>query len=902
MTYISLGYLIGTFIGVYINIQTLFLLIVFLLFSLISLLFSYNIKNKTKKKYNDIIKKIYKKYFFKILVLIIGIVLAILRVNSINKNIEKVYKYNEISRTQNPNNLYNLKIIEKNTKEYSNYYIAKLIDFNNIKVSFKAEDDLKLLKTYKIEGNLRRFNEEANYRGFNERKYYYSKKTYFNLDVNKNLNIIEANDTRLDITDYIIKLKEILYKSINKHIKRKDVFKALLFGDSSELDQNIKEKFKQVNLYHILAVSGLHIGYLVLILKTIFNKTKMKINNKLKLAIQIILLIVFMLLIDMSSSVTRAVLLVVINMGLKEFNIKYGFLNSVLLSIFLLLVLNPYTIFNNSFYLSYIAAISIYFFLKIEDNLKIFSKIINILKIDRNRDWKLRDRILRRQKYKEDKYQKNLLLQKQNKNQILKEDNKYILKTILSYIFYNIYISITVYLSLLPVLIYLYGELTLNFFIATLFSSLVISILCILGFIFIFLSIISKLFNPIVNILVNIIDGLIVILEKIVIYVAKFNEELKLIHYIRSPSLFFVISFYILLLILFYLFFQNINIFYSPNAFLKQIIIKFKRMRINKKILLTIILIVFIFSNLVFHYRYIFKKEFNISFLYVNQGDSSFIVTPSNKTILIDTGSGGDESIFDYGREIRRYILARGYNRIDYLFISHFDKDHMGGVFTILNSIKIGRIYIPKYVGRDLEKKIHEKYGKKDIKEIINIIKSKEKYKKGILEEDDINYALLLEGAKEKKVEIFELERGDSLKLDKYTSINVIFPIKELINVNSSNNNSVVFKLNGKIKDKTFSILYTGDIEKEAINKIIELNRNTVNKAFKLSSDVLKIPHHGSKNSLSSEFINLVNPKIAIISCGKNNIYKHPHKEVLKSLRDFNIKVLRTDVSGEIRF
>ena len=104
------------------------------------------------------------------------------------------------------------------------------------------------------------------------------------------------------------------------------------------------------------------------------------------------------------------------------------------------------------------------------------------------------------------------------------------------------------------------------------------------------------------------------------------------------------------------------------------------------------------------------------------------------------------------------------------------------------------------------------------------------------------------------------------------------------------NNNSLVFKF----IYKNFSILFTGDIEKIAEEKII----NNISKSI-LKSDILKIPHHGSKTSTTEKFLEYVNPKIALIGVGKNN-FGHPSDVVIERLERKGIKIYRTDLNGEI--
>ena len=135
------------------------------------------------------------------------------------------------------------------------------------------------------------------------------------------------------------------------------------------------------------------------------------------------------------------------------------------------------------------------------------------------------------------------------------------------------------------------------------------------------------------------------------------------------------------------------------------------------------------------------------------------------------------------------------------------------------------------------------------------------------------------------------VEEGDKINIEKDVNIEVLWPnSKKVISENIINNNSLVFKINYK----KFSILFTGDIEEIAEKKILEENKNT------LKSTILKVAHHGSKTSTTSEFLKAVNPQYALIGVGKNNKFGHPSENTLKKMKERNIRVYRTDELGEI--
>lgn len=144
-----------------------------------------------------------------------------------------------------------------------------------------------------------------------------------------------------------------------------------------------------------------------------------------------------------------------------------------------------------------------------------------------------------------------------------------------------------------------------------------------------------------------------------------------------------------------------------------------------------------------------------------------------------------------------------------------------------------------------------------------------------------------------KLINVNIVEEGTVINIENNICINVLWPSdKNIIDKNNINNNALVFKL----KFKNFSILFTGDIEKEAEDMLISKYKIDND----LSSTILKVAHHGSKTSSKNEFLNLVRPKIALIGVGKNNKFGHPNDSVLNELKKIKCLIYRTDKDGEI--
>lgn len=301
---------------------------------------------------------------------------------------------------------------------------------------------------------------------------------------------------------------------------------------------------------------------------------------------------------------------------------------------------------------------------------------------------------------------------------------------------------------------------------------------------------------------------------------------------IRTPYIFEILIYYIVL----YLVFNYVKI--KPYF---------------KKLVVIILIVILIANSCIYVQNY---GKMIIYFIDVGQGDSTLIRTAKNKTILID-GGGSENSSFDVGEKtLLPYLLDRKITLLDYVVISHFDTDHCGGILYLMEHIKVK-----------------------------NIIISKQGKESG-------NYNKFKNIVLDKGISVIFVKKGDKIKIDNETYMDILFPSNNLISDNILNNNSIVTK----ICYNNFSILFTGDVEEIAENEICR-KYNTTNK---LKANILKVAHHGSKTSSTAEFIKMVKPQIALIGVGEKNKFGHPNDGVIQRLKNMNTKIYRTDKMGEI--
>ena len=240
------------------------------------------------------------------------------------------------------------------------------------------------------------------------------------------------------------------------------------------------------------------------------------------------------------------------------------------------------------------------------------------------------------------------------------------------------------------------------------------------------------------------------------------------------------------------------------------------------------------------------EKLFSVHIIDVGQGDSIFIQTLEDKRILIDAGDEEAE------HTVYSYLKRRGVKKIDVLIATHPDTDHIGSMDYIIDKFKISHFYMPD--------------AKTDSEAFYN----------------------LLDSCRDKNLKIEYLTKGDVLKIDSSTTMEILSPST----ITDKNNlNSIVSLLNYK----GYEFLFTGDAEKENESEILS-SCNLPDIEF------LKAGHHGSSSSSTKEFVERVKPEAVAISCGYNNDYGHPHRSVLDTFRENGSVVYRTDKNGTLVF
>lgn len=803
-----IGYIIGIIVGLYFNKS-----IVLIYFPIIATYFIYKFCNKQKtKKFQLLSIKRYLRYIkiylnSKVLILlIISSIISNTIVISQNKNYENIY--DNLSIQENLT-LTGIIISEKQEKQYYNKYKIK-VNYNNQDLRFyittKKDIELEYGDKITFSGTYTKPEIQRNYKGFDYSEYLEQLKIYGTircekLEVLRKKQVNKMFQISNQISNKIISKTKKLFNE-----ETSSILLGLILGDKRDLDEETQENFRNASMSHILAVSGMHVAYVILGINIIFKKLIGKRNTNI---LSILILIFYMFITNFSPSITRAGIMGIIMIFSKLIYRKNDIYTSISISLLLILIYNPFLIQNLGLQLSYGGVIGIVIFnksiLRFLKNIKVKNKVYK---------YKIKPKI---QKYLEK------------------------IKEIIS-------VSISVQISIMPIILYNLNTFNPYFLISNLVLSFAIGPIVILGFLFIIIvclnTPIAEIFSPMIQI------GI-----KILIFISNIGKLPLSKIYIPTPSLFSILIYYLSIIVLFFVY--NIYSSKKPNKTqirIKNLIallkIKFRQNKQKANYFLVIIIILSFVINLI-------PGNLKIHFIDVGQGDSILIITPQNKTILID-GGGSSSSEFDVGEStLIPYILDRGFTKIDVVIISHFDQDHIGGIFTVLQELKIGKVYISKQT------------------------------------EKTENYEKFLEIVKEKKIKVYEVVSGNRIHIEKNLYFDILWPTENQITTNVLNNNAIVCNLHYR----DFSMLFTGDIEEIAEKEILELYSQNKNL---LKANILKVGHHGSKTSSTSTFLEVVKPQIAVIGVGKNNKFGHPNDAVLQRLSDLNCKIFRTDLNGEI--
>ncbi len=674
---------------------------------------------------------------------------------------------------------------DNSVKEISNYNSIGL------RCYIEETEDLKLGQQVAVQGFLALPQKAGNQGEFDEASYYSCMGYKYVLYEGK----ILAKSREYDI------LLQLLYDfkcyakmQINTYLEQTDagIMSAMLLGDKTNIDNDTKFLYRSMGIYHILAISGLHIsligGFLYKLLKIL------RIKPAIAVLLSLGMVILYGIMIGMPPSALRAIIMFGFGLIAPLINRSHDRFTSLAVAGICLVGINPQLIEDAGVQLSFLAVLGI---------IGLYPTFLNI----HQQHMKIAD---------------------------------------------SVWISFAVSYITLPVIMQTYYEipmcsLILNVcivpFVPTLIGLGLLIIMC------------GNLLPVVAELCAWLIKYILLFYEKILLLFQKLPGNTLVT---GAPQIFKIIIFYVVLgvLVLFIYKIKRkllIRSLKSENAYMEgrqAEYVKEQRcilsiligMRIAQVIIMLILVLVLLLPQ---------KYDCRITFLDVGQGDGICIET-DNDVYLIDCGSTSKSGIGQY--IVKPFLQYQGITKVDGWFLTHPDSDHVSGFKELcerenMDGIKVETLYIPLALEKE--------------------------------------FADLISLAKRKGIGVVLLEKGDTLTCGELEFM-VISPDKNTFYKDENDASLVLY-----LQYEEFTGLFMGDAGFVAEQAVSEAGIKDIS--------LLKVAHHGSAIEANSfEFIEGTSPRLAVISCGINNSYGHPHEEVVERLRTSGSVICRTDKMGQI--
>lgn len=669
----------------------------------------------------------------------------------------------------------------------------------------------------RISGSFLLYTEATNIGQFDARNYYAARKIYGQV---KKAAIVYTEPPNI-----IGRGKECLWQ-LRRHLaetflevygeENGALLAAMLLGERTFLSEETQSLYKAAGALHVIAVSGLHISLLGLglyrLLRRIFA------SQAPAAVISVLCMAAYVFLVGNPPSAVRAFIMFAMGLLAGYWKRTLDTPTALSLSAAIILMGNPFYIGQSSFLLSFLAILAISVF---QPALKECLALINpyhfplFRLLDSRRAWGLH------------------LLDPQKVTGVWHELLKKAGNGLLS--------SFSVWIVTLPVQLFFFSEVSLFGIFFNLLIIPLMGVILLLGIAGLFLKEISHLFAFLAG---NVFTDL----EITVISICRYAEGIFFAIIKAGGSLANRLSFtmwtpgkpvygkMLLAFCLLLLFCLLGNLSENGRTFPE----KFWKYRLG--ILLGVILLLAGYP----------AHNLQITFLDVGQGDGICMELPDGRVYLMDGGSSDVSKVGNY--RLVPFLKAKGIRKIDAVFLSHGDADHINGIAELLEEKQISIDCVCLPAGAEQE----------EFTEIKDL-------------------------ARARNISVRTIQAGDFWENNgtKFWCLNPA-DVTE-----SGNAASVVLYM----EYQNFSMLLTGDLEGEGEKSVAALLRSNAITGI----SVLKVAHHGSKNSTKEEFLRQCSPAVAVISCGERNTYGHPHKETLERLNDMGTAVYRTDCSGAIQ-
>ncbi len=691
----------------------------------------------------------------------------------------------------------------------------------------------------RISGSFSLYTEATNIGQFDARKYYAARKIYGQVK--------KAALVCTEPPNIIGRGKEFLWQ-LRRHLtetflevygeENGALLAAMLLGERTFLSEETQSLYKAAGALHVIAISGLHISLLGLglhrLLCRIFDA------QAAAAVISVLCMAVYVFLVGSPPSAVRAFIMFAMGLLAKHWKRTLDTPTALSLSAAVILLGNPFYIGQSSFLLSFLAILAISVF---QPALKECLALINPYHfpisrlLDARKVWVLRPLGLRQaRRLRLLNSCQTRVLQHLGLRQVPRLSHKLLKKA-----GNGLQSSFSVWLVTLPVQLFFFSEVSLFGIFFNLLIIPLMGVILLWGIAGLFLKEIFHLFASLPG-------SVLTDLERTVTNVCRYIEGIFLAIIKAGGSLADRLSFMmwtpgkpvygkmLLAFCLLLLFCLLGNLSENGRTFPK----KFWRYRLG--LLLGVILLLARYP----------AHNLQVTFWDVGQGDGICMELPDGRVYLMDGGSSDVSKVGNY--RLVPFLKAKGIRKIDAIFLSHGDADHINGIAELLKEKQIAITCLCLPAGTEQEE-----------------------------------FAEITDLAQARSISVRTIQVGDSWENNgaRFWCLN---PTDAMENGNAA---SMVLYM----EYQDFSMLLTGDLEGEGEKNVAVLLR--ANAITDVS--ILKVAHHGSKNSTKEEFLQQCSPTVAVISCGERNTYGHPHKETLERLNDAETTVYRTDCSGAIQ-
>ena len=649
-------------------------------------------------------------------------------------------------------------------------------------------------------------------------------------------------DGRLTFGNRLARLRGHLRDELDKLFAGKPqtagVLRAMLLGDRSFVDRAEAQDFQKTGVFHVLVVAGLHVGALAFAI--FWLGRKLRLSRGATILLTLAILAAYLAVAEERTPMLRAALMAALVVFAGYFYRRLELLNSAAIAALILLVAKPQSLAESSFQLTFVAigCIAGLAVPWLEKTIQIYARAMRGWR-DVTRDSSQEPRAAQ---FRVDLRSAAKWFAERLPRQIGAPVTGALAQclALALRVWELLVVTLVLQVGMLPLMARDFHRVPLSGPLVNLAAVPLLGVIVPLGFLTLVTGLVVP---PLGRLFAVLLSGLTALLVRIVGWFAHFPSGS---YRVPGPPLWLILFFFVLAI---------------------GIAVEFRlRYARGNWMLRTLCLALAGCALVIASYPFAptwSRNKLELTVLDVGQGDSLLVVTPSGKTLLIDGGgafagfNGREEhNGMDPGEEaVSPYLWSRGFKRINSVALTHAHQDHLGGLFAVLDNFHIGVLWIGHEVSAPALAKLEEL-------------------------------------ARIRKIPVEHEFRGKSFHWDGVDGEFLWPPQGDGSSLNpAQNNDSLVLRLHYR----DISLLLPGDAEHQVEKEIVSESDTGV-----LHSEVLKIGHHGSKNSTTAEFLEAVHPQFGIISDGQNNPYGHPSPELLDRLQSAGLQVFRTDRDGAI--